>query len=122
MERRLREPALAKVMRALARQQALAQDSFGALQRAALGEGPIAPDEDVLDGVRMRKEGDPARPDTEADGVAVLPDQRGKKLERPALERAQVPEVEGVRPGSWQRAAISGSGHGDRRDKRADLF
>jgi hypothetical protein len=72
MERRLREPALALVMGAFAGQQAVPQHAPGTLQRATLGKGPIAPDQDFLDGVGMRKERDPARADTQADGVAVL--------------------------------------------------
>ncbi len=82
VERRLQQPPLTQVRRALARKESLAQQSFGPLQAPALGEVLLMRDQDIADVLRVIDEVDALATHPEIDDVAVLARDSRKELER----------------------------------------
>jgi hypothetical protein len=93
MECGLREPALASMKLALARQKTLAEKTLRAFERAPLVKAFVVRDENVADVVRVVEQEDALRPRPEAHHVAVLAREPREKRERVA------PEIEDVLAG-----------------------
>ena len=85
----LREPPLAAMIFALARQQSFAQQTLRALQRTPLHERILMRDEHILDEVWMVEHVGVLRPHAEVNDVAVVARQRRQKGERVAAEREE---------------------------------
>jgi hypothetical protein len=87
VERGLREPPLARVELAFAREEPFAEEELRPFQAAALAEVVLAGDEDVLDEVRVLHEIAVARAGPEAHDVPrILARDAGEELERIAPE------------------------------------
>jgi hypothetical protein len=82
VERRLHQPALPQMDRALAGQQSFAENPLGALQPAALHEALVVRDEDVLDVLRIVDEEHLLAAHAVGDDVAVGAREIGEEGER----------------------------------------
>jgi hypothetical protein len=83
----LGEPALAEVVRALARQQAFPEQALRALECASLAEQPGPGNQDVLHVIGMVQKREALPPDTEPDDVAVFGSEPLQRLEAPTSQR-----------------------------------
>ena len=82
VKRRLHQPSLAKMNRALARQQAVAEQPLAALEAAALREVPVVGDEDVFDLLRVPDKEQLLAAHAVVDDVAVLARDAREEVER----------------------------------------
>ena len=82
MKRRLHQPALPEMNRALAGQQAVAEQPLAALEAAALGEVPVVGDEDVFHLLRVADEEQLLAAHAVVDDVAVLARDAREEVER----------------------------------------
>ena len=106
VERRLREPALAPMQIAFARQQPFAEQLFRALERTPFLEQPRARHQHVLDVVRMVQQHEPLRADPEADDVAILAREPRERAEPVALQRAGEQQAEERAARAWRSVHV----------------
>jgi hypothetical protein len=92
MKGRLREPALAAMVFALARQESFAEQTLRALERAPFVKMVRARDERVFNEVRVIEQEGVLRPQAESNYVAVFACEAREKLQRVATESEQVEE------------------------------
>ena len=98
VERRLRQPPLAHVILALARQQPLPEEQLHAFQPAALGEVPLLGDQDLASGLGIRHQKAAHRPDGERDEITVpLGARREERQGVPGHRIHDLPRIAGLR-------------------------
>src|SRR5437762_42887 len=117
VKRRLHQPALPKMNRALARQQAVAEQPLAALEAAALREVPVVGDENVFDLLRVADEEQLLAAHAVVDDVAVLARDAREELERVSTagtirERREQRELRSRRSrnGDRHRSSVACSG------------
>ncbi len=104
MECRLGKPPLSKVELSLARQQAVAEETFGALERASLPEVLPVRDEHIAHEVGMADDEEPRRSERHVYDVAVRVHELGEVAEPIACERDDVLARPAHRR-SWRKGA-----------------